>query len=86
MTGKVDMKEVPIPDAPVKGKGRTKYDKEFEKLLEFQSAIETDEDSFDSLRRAIKRFIDFRELNGKVMVRQQINPRTRMVTMWLQPK
>lgn len=86
MTGMIDYKEVPIPNKPLKGKGRTKYDELFEGMMEKNVAVETAEDSFDSLRRAVKRFVDFRDLTGKVIVRQQMNPKTRMVTMWLEKK
>jgi hypothetical protein len=85
-TGKVPTKEVPVPTRPSNRKGHTKYDEEFERLLTFKTAIETHEDNFQTLRRAIKRFIDFRELNGKVIVRQQLNPQTRDVTLWLEKK
>ena len=85
-TGKVPVKEVPIPKRPLQRKGHTKYDEEFEKLLTFKTALECDEDNFQTLRRAIKRFVDFRELSGKVTVRQQLNPHTRQVTLWLEKK
>ena len=85
-TGKVPTSEVPIPTRPMQRKGHTKYDGEFEKLLTFKTALESHEDNFQTLRRAIKRFLIFRDLNGKVAVRQQLNPQTRMVTMWLEKK
>lgn len=85
-TGKVPMKEVPIPKIAQPRKGHTKYDAEFEKLLEFNSGIESTEEGFEVLRRALMRFVQFRNLRGRVSVRRQINKTTRMVTLWLEPK
>ena len=85
-TGKVPMREVPVPKVAVPRKGHTKYDAEFEKLLEFRSGIESTEEGFEVLRRALMRFVQFRNLRGKVRVRRQINKSTRMVTLWLEPK
>ena len=80
------MKEVPIPKSAAPRKGHTKYDDEFEKLLEFKSGIESTEGGFEVLRRALMRFVEFRGLRGKVSVRRQINRTTRMVTLWLEEK
>jgi len=85
-TGKVPTREVAVPTRPVSRKGRTKYDDEFEKLMTFKTALECHEDNFQTLRRAIKRFVDFRDLSGKVIVRQQLNPQTRQVALWLEKK
>ena len=86
LTGKVPVNEVPIPKAPKQRKGRTKYDAEFEKLLTYSQAIEVHEINFEMLRRALKRFVDFRELAGAVAIRQLLNPETRMVALWLEKK
>lgn len=85
-TGKVPMREVPLPKVAMPRKGRTKYDDEFEKLLAFNSGIESTEAGFEVLRRALMRFVKFRDLQGKVSVRRQMNRTTRMVTLWLEPK
>lgn len=85
-TGKAPIKEVPIPKRPLQRKGCTKYDEEFEKLLTFKTAIEMHEDNFAPMQRAIKRFIKYRDLVGKVTVRQQLNPLTRHMTLWLEKK
>ena len=85
-TGKIPVKEVPIPKRPLQRKGKTKYDEEFEKLLTFKTALETHEDNFSAMQRALKRFVKFRELTGAVTVRQQLNPLTRHVTLWLEKK
>lgn len=85
-TGKVRMKEVPIPKVVMPRKGHTKYDDEFEKLLEFKSGIESTEEGFETLRRALQRFIGFRDLKEKVSLRRHIDRKTRMVTIWLEPK
>ena len=86
LTGKVPMKEVPLPKVAMPRKGHTKYDAEFEKLLEFKSGIESTEEGFEVLRRAMQRFVKFRDLQDKVSIRRQINRTTRMVTLWLEPK
>lgn len=84
--GKVPVREVPIPKRSTMRKGHTKYDEEFEKLLTFKTAIEMHEDNFSAMQRALKRFIKFRDLVGKVTVRQQLNPMTRHITLWLEKK
>jgi hypothetical protein len=85
-TGKVPMKEVPVPKIVQPRKGHTKYDEEFEKLLEFKSGIESTEEGFEVLRRAMQRFVKFRGLQEQVSIRRQIDRKTRMVTLWLEPK
>ena len=80
------MKEVPLPKVAMPRKGQTKYDAEFEKLLEFKSGIESTEQGFEVLRRAMQRFVKFRNLQDKVSIRRKINRSTRMVTLWLEPK
>lgn len=85
-TGKVPMKEVPVPQIVMPRKGHTKYDEEFEKLLEFKTGIESTEDGYETLRRALQRFVKFRDIQEQVSIRRQINRKTRMVTIWLEPK
>jgi hypothetical protein len=85
-TGKVPMKEVPLPKVVMPRKGHTKYDDEFEKLLEFKNGIESTEEGFEVLRRAMQRFVKFRGLQDQISIRRQINRKTRMVTLWLEPK
>lgn len=85
-TNKVPLRLVPVPEIVKPRKGHTKYDEEFEELLEFKSGIESTEAGFEVLRRALMRFVQFRGLQGKVSVRRQINRTTRMVTLWLEPK
>lgn len=86
LTGKVPVSEVPIPKVPKQRKGHTKYDAEFEKLLSYNRAIEVHEINFEMLRRALKRFVDFRGLSGAVAIRQLLNSETRMVAVWLEKK
>lgn len=85
-TGKVPMKEVPLPKVVMPRKGHTKYDEEFEKLLEFKTGIESTEDGYETLRRALQRFVKFRDIQQQVSIRRQIDRKTRMVTIWLEPK
>lgn len=85
-TDKVPFKEVAIPVVATKRKGQTKYDAEFEKLLEFKTAIETTEGGFEVLRRAMQRFVKFRQLEDKISIRRQLNRKTRAVVMWMEPK
>ena len=65
------MKEVPLPKVAMPRKGHTKYDAEFEKLLEFKSGIESTEEGFEVLRRAMQRFVKFRNLQDKVSIRHR---------------
>jgi hypothetical protein len=85
-TGMVPIKEVAIPEVPKIRKGRTKYDAQFEKLLLMKSGLEFPNNSFVAVRRAFQRFLNFRELRGKVVVRQHLNKETGMVTLWLEKK
>ena len=86
LTGKVPINEVSIPEVPRMRKGRTKYDDEFEKLLSYSTALEVHQPNFELVRRALKRFLDFRDLGGAVAIRQLLNPETRMVALWLEKK
>lgn len=85
-TGKVPVKEVPVPARKAQRKGATKYDEEFHKLMTFKTAIEMHEDNFPSIQRALKRYVKFRDLGSKVCIRQQLNPMTRHITVWLEKK
>ncbi len=85
-TNEVPIKEVPIPTEVMPRKGHTKYDKQFEKLLEFKTGIESTEDGFEVLRRALQRFVEFRGIKGKVSIRRKMDKKTRMVTLWIEPK
>jgi hypothetical protein len=85
-TGKVPLREVPVPAVVKPRKGSTKYDDEFEKLLKFKTAIESTEEGFEVLRRAMQRFLGFRNLKDKISIRRQLNRTTRQVTLWLEPK
>lgn len=85
-TGKVPLREVPIPAVAMPRKGHTKYDAEFEKLLEFKTAIETTEEDFGVLRRALQRFLEFRGLKAKLSIRRCTHKTTRQMTLWLEPK
>ena len=85
-TNKVPMKEVPVPKIVKPRKGHTKYDDEFEKLLEFKTAIESTEDGFEVLRRAMQRFLEYQNLKETISIRRSMDRQTRMVTLWLEPK
>lgn len=85
-TGKVQMKEVAVPQTATQRKGHTKYDEAFEKLLEFKSGIESNEQGFETLRRALMRFVEFRGLQSTVRIRRQLDRNTRQVILWLEKK
>jgi hypothetical protein len=84
--GGVPIKEVSIPKTPRKAKGQTKYDEQFDKMLQRKTAIEIHEDHFNTMRRAIMRYREYRNLKGTLTVRQQIDPTTRLVTLWFETK
>ena len=85
-TDKVPLREVAVPTHAKPRKGHTKYDDEFEKLLKFKTAIESTEEGFEVLRRAMQRFLEFRGLKGEISIRRHMNRTTRQVTLWLEPK
>lgn len=85
-TGMVSIKEVPIPRIAKPRKGSTKYDEAFTKLLDMKSALECHESAYEILRRALTRFLKFRDLTATTSSRRQLNKQTRMVTMWLEKK
>lgn len=85
-TNRVPLKTVPIPKVPKPRKGSTKYDEEFVKLLEFKSAIESSRDGAVTLRRALGRFLQFRNLRKTISIRTQLNKDTQQVTLWLEKK
>lgn len=85
-TGAVPLKHVPIPQVVRTAKGTTKYDAEFERLLEMRSAIETTEAGFTAINRALARFMENKKLRGKLTVRRTTNTHTHTVTVWLEKK
>lgn len=84
--GLEDIKTVKIPDEPRKRKGHTMYDAQFERLMEFKDAIQVPVNGFDTIRRAMQRFIKFRNLTGTVCLRQVTDKRAETVTIWLEKK
>jgi hypothetical protein len=85
-TGKPVLKEVPIPAINRVSKGMTKYDAEFDKLVQMKSAIEFPERNFQSVRRALQRYILNKDLRGKVAVRQAVKRGTGEIIVWLEKK
>lgn len=85
-TGKPPLREVPIPAINRVEKGQTKYDAEFDKLVQMKTALEFPEKNFQSIRRALQRYIVNKDLRGKVAVRQRIKPDTRVMVVWLEAK
>lgn len=85
-TGKPLLKEVPIPKINRAAKGMTKYDAEFDKLAQMKSALEFPEKNFQSIRRALQRYIANKDLRGKVAVRQAVRRETGEIIVWLEKK
>lgn len=85
-TGEVPLKEVPVPKIVMPRKGQTKYDEYFDKMMEFKVGYESTEDGFEIIRRSAQRYVKFRNLNDTISIRRQINRKTRMVTIWFEPK
>lgn len=68
-------------------KGKTKYDKDFDRLLANRSeALRMPEDEFAAMKKAMQRFIDNRELRGKVFIRQRKDRLSRTYLLWFQKK
>ena len=87
MQGQSNLRFVAVPENVSRAdKGCTKYDKYFEHLLENREALRMPEDEFDAIRKAAFRFVKFRDLKGKVFVRQRKDARTKTYLLWLQPK
>ena len=83
-TGEEIIKVVPIPDLPARGgKGTTLHDAKFEKLLNFDQALMFHEDEFQSVRKALQRFMRNRGLQSKASIRQKKDHRTKTYTIWL---
>ena len=82
-TGEELVKIVPIPKVHIKAKGTTKYDDKFEQLLDFQQAMQMPEYEFPSVRKALQRFMDNRNLRTTVSIRQFKDYKTKTYTVWL---
>ena len=68
-------------------KGKTKYDEDFDRLLANRSeALRMPEDEFAAMKKAMQRFIDNRELRGKVFIRQRKDRLSRTYLLWFQKK
>lgn len=68
-------------------KGKTKYDEAFDRLLaNGKEALRMPDDEFDAMKKAMQRFIDNRQLRGKVFIRQRKDSRTKTYLLWFQKK
>ena len=82
-TGQEVVEFVPIPAAHTKRKGTTLHDTKFEKLLDFKQALKMPEHEFDSVRKALQRFLDNRGLRQQVAMRQRKDHKTKSYMIWL---
>lgn len=82
-TGEDLIKVVPIPKVHVKAKGKTANDAKFEKLLDFEQAIQLPEHEFDSIRRQLQQFMINRGIRATASVRQYKDHKTKTYTLWL---
>lgn len=82
-TGESNIKIVPIPNIGSKGKGKTIYDEHFERLLDFEQAMQIPEDQFHAVRRALGRFLVYRDIKDKCSIRQMKHPKTKTYALWI---
>lgn len=82
-TGKEVIEFVPIPTNSTKRKGTTQHDAKFERLLNFKDALNVPEHQFGGMRKALQRFINNKNLRGKVSMRQFKDHRTKSYSIWL---
>lgn len=82
-TGEEVIRFVPIPEVHSKRKGTTQHDAKFDKLLDFEQALLVPEYEFQSVRKALHRYIENRQIKDKVSVRQNKDARTKSYTIWL---
>lgn len=84
MQGQKNIRMVLIPEeAHSSRKGSTKYDVHLEKLLAFSEAMQIPESEFQSVRKALTRFLRFRKLDKAVSVRQKKDHRTKTYLLWI---
>ena len=82
-TGEEVIRFVPIPDVHTKRKGTTQHDDKLIALLDFKQALLVPEYEFQSVRRALQRFLENRGLSKKVSSRQMKDHKTKSYTLWL---
>ena len=83
MQGRENVRVVPIPEAARSTrKGSTMYDEKLQTLMEFKQALQMPEHEFESVRKAATRFLQFRELDKTISVRQKKDHRTKTYLLW----
>jgi hypothetical protein len=83
-TGQKVIELVPIPEMPAKSsKGKTMHDAKFDELVNFDKALKIPEYEFNSIRKALQRYLDNKGLRATVSVRQRKDHRTKSYAIWL---
>ncbi len=84
-TGEMDQVFSEIPDRPIRGRGTSKFDSIFTRLMDCKEAYEVRTDDFEAIRRAAKRYIDTRGLKN-ICVRQMKFNRAGIYKIWFEKK
>jgi len=83
-TGQEIIELVPIPDLPGRGaKGTTLHDDKFDKLTDFNQALQVPEHQFGGIRKALQRYLDNHGLRSSVSMRQKKDYKTKSYKIWL---
>ena len=86
MRGQINARIVDAPALPRGDKGRTKYDEWFDQLFENRNkAIQVPQDDMERVKKAAFRYIGFKNMKGKLTVRQKKDETTRTFMLWFIP-
>jgi hypothetical protein len=77
---------VPKPETPKHSKGETKYDKNFDYMLLNDVAVILPTDEVSALKKAYARYERNKAIVGEYSFRQQMNPKAKTHTVWLEKR
>jgi hypothetical protein len=77
---------VPKPRKPKQGKGTTKRDAHFDRMLAEDVAIRIPMDDFDAVRRGWDRYETNRGLKGQYSFRRELDVKLKAYVVWLEKR
>lgn len=81
-----EYKFVPKPAKPKHGRGNTKFDANFDRMLKEELAIVVPSDEVSAVKKAFQRYEVNRKIKGKFSFRQAMNGVTKTHTIWMESR
>lgn len=81
-----EYKFIPKPAKPKHGRGNTKFDSHFDRMLKEDLAIVIPSDDVSAIKKAFQRYERNRKIKGKFSFRQAMNGATKTHTIWMESR